>query len=56
GVGTDAYLHLSRSRNAIEHTSDLSTLLHSSVSDMMGFSPDISDAASSSPSASSGLV
>ncbi|KAI7832030.1 hypothetical protein BX661DRAFT_179687, partial [Kickxella alabastrina] len=27
GVGTDAYLHLSRSRNAAEHTSDLSTLL-----------------------------
>ncbi|KAJ2232433.1 [Pyruvate dehydrogenase (acetyl-transferring)] kinase isozyme 2 [Coemansia sp. RSA 1722] len=56
GVGTDAYLHLSRSRNAIEHTADLSTLLHSSVSDMMGFSPDVSDAASPSSSASSGLV
>ncbi|KAJ2856148.1 [Pyruvate dehydrogenase (acetyl-transferring)] kinase isozyme 2, partial [Coemansia asiatica] len=33
GVGTDAYLHLSRSRNAAEHTSDLSTLLHSAEPD-----------------------
>ncbi|KAJ2877571.1 hypothetical protein IWW38_006542, partial [Coemansia aciculifera] len=30
GVGTDAYLHLSRSRNVAEHTPDLSTLLESS--------------------------
>ncbi|KAJ2721928.1 [Pyruvate dehydrogenase (acetyl-transferring)] kinase isozyme 2 [Coemansia sp. Benny D115] len=34
GVGTDAYLHLSRSRNAAEHTADLSTLLESSMSDI----------------------
>ncbi|KAJ2036680.1 [Pyruvate dehydrogenase (acetyl-transferring)] kinase isozyme 2 [Coemansia sp. S3946] len=30
GVGTDVYLHLSRSRNVAEHTSDLCTLLESS--------------------------
>ncbi|KAJ1813704.1 [Pyruvate dehydrogenase (acetyl-transferring)] kinase isozyme 2, partial [Coemansia sp. RSA 2599] len=40
GVGTDAYLHLSRSRNAVEHTSDLSTLLHSSESDISGLASD----------------
>ncbi|KAJ2078110.1 [Pyruvate dehydrogenase (acetyl-transferring)] kinase isozyme 2 [Coemansia sp. RSA 988] len=31
GVGTDAYLHLSRSRNATEPTLDLNTLLESSM-------------------------
>ncbi|KAJ1947324.1 [Pyruvate dehydrogenase (acetyl-transferring)] kinase isozyme 2 [Kickxella alabastrina] len=47
GVGTDAYLHLSRSRNAAEHTSDLSTLLEPNVSDIMGFTQDIPSAAPS---------
>ncbi|KAI9500639.1 [Pyruvate dehydrogenase (acetyl-transferring)] kinase isozyme 2 [Coemansia spiralis] len=31
GVGTDMYLHLSRSRNAIEHAHDLHTMLESAV-------------------------
>ncbi|KAJ2657242.1 [Pyruvate dehydrogenase (acetyl-transferring)] kinase isozyme 2 [Coemansia sp. RSA 1200] len=31
GVGTDAYLHLSRSRNAVEHTNDLRTMLEPSA-------------------------
>ncbi|KAJ2855725.1 [Pyruvate dehydrogenase (acetyl-transferring)] kinase isozyme 2, partial [Coemansia erecta] len=33
GVGTDAYLHLSRSRNAVEHANDLRTMLEPNVSD-----------------------
>ncbi|KAI8322635.1 hypothetical protein GQ54DRAFT_297245 [Martensiomyces pterosporus] len=32
GVGTDAYLYLSRSRNVVEHMPDLSTFLESSIS------------------------
>ncbi|KAJ1721270.1 [Pyruvate dehydrogenase (acetyl-transferring)] kinase isozyme 2 [Coemansia erecta] len=55
GVGTDAYLHLSRSRNAVEHTSDLSTLLDSSSASesLMGFAHADIDTAAMPASASS---
>ncbi|KAJ1664818.1 [Pyruvate dehydrogenase (acetyl-transferring)] kinase isozyme 2 [Coemansia sp. RSA 1813] len=33
GVGTDAYLYLSRSRNAVEHANDLRTMLEPNVLD-----------------------
>ncbi|KAJ2385123.1 [Pyruvate dehydrogenase (acetyl-transferring)] kinase isozyme 2, partial [Coemansia sp. RSA 2603] len=59
GVGTDAYLHLSRSRNAVEHTSDLSTLLDSSSvpESLMGFAhTDIDSAAATASSSSSATV
>ncbi|KAJ2878493.1 [Pyruvate dehydrogenase (acetyl-transferring)] kinase isozyme 2 [Coemansia aciculifera] len=48
GVGTDVYLHLSRSRNVAEHTSDLCTLLESSF-------PMISTATTSASSSSAAI-
>ncbi|KAJ2550160.1 [Pyruvate dehydrogenase (acetyl-transferring)] kinase isozyme 2 [Coemansia sp. RSA 1933] len=35
GVGTDAYLHLSRSSNAVEHANDLRTMLDPNVSPLL---------------------
>ncbi|KAJ2460587.1 [Pyruvate dehydrogenase (acetyl-transferring)] kinase isozyme 2 [Coemansia sp. RSA 2424] len=54
GVGTDVYLHLSRSRNVAEHTPDLSTLLESSfpVLDPAQLSASAAATSSSSSTAS----
>ncbi|KAJ2489615.1 [Pyruvate dehydrogenase (acetyl-transferring)] kinase isozyme 2 [Coemansia sp. RSA 2050] len=56
GVGTDAYLHLSRSRNVAEHTPDLCTLLESGFpihSAVTTSTPSLS--LSSSPSSSAAI-